>query len=50
MINPEMEIKQLFTKLLYDDALYLHYIHKGYTVDRAKLESVRRTKNKINEY
>jgi len=38
-------MKQLYLKRLYNDALYWHLVHNGYTMEQAKLEVARRMKN-----
>lgn len=45
MTNVQEKMKRLYLKQLYNDALYWHLIHNGYTTERAKLEMTRRMKN-----
>jgi len=40
----QREIRHLYIKQLHHDALYLHFIHKGYTSKQAELEATRRLK------
>ena len=47
MTNTQEEVKRLYQKRLYNDALYWHLIHNGYTIEKAKLTVEKRLKNSV---
>ena len=36
--NSQQETREQHLKMLYNDAVYWHLVHKGYTMKRAELE------------